>query len=40
MEDNQDISTKIFNNPEFGDAVRAWMLQKIYDRFTEESQAS
>lgn len=40
MEDNQDIFTKIIDNPEFGDAVKAWMLQKVYDRFTEESQPS
>lgn len=39
MEDNQDIFTKIIDDPEFGDAVKAWMLKKVYDRLTEESQA-
>lgn len=36
MEDNQDIFTKIIDNSEFGDAVKAWMLQKVYDRLTAE----
>ncbi len=40
MEDNQDIFTKIINNPEFGDAVKDWMLNKVYDRLTEEAQVS
>ncbi|PZO22080.1 MAG: restriction endonuclease subunit R [Leptolyngbya foveolarum] len=35
MEDNQDIFTKIIDNSEFGDAVKAWMLQKVYDRLNE-----
>lgn len=34
MEDNQDIFTKVIDNSEFGDAVREWMLQKVYDRLT------
>lgn len=34
MDNNQDIFTKIIDNPEFGDAVKAWMLQKVYDRLT------
>jgi type I restriction enzyme R subunit len=37
MEDNQDIFTKIIDNQEFGDAVRAWMLRKVYTRLTEET---
>ena len=36
MEDNQDIFTKIIDDPEFGDAVRAWMLKKVYDRLAEK----
>jgi type I restriction enzyme R subunit len=40
MEDNQDIFTKIIDDPEFGNAVKAWMLKKVYDRLTEQSQAS
>jgi type I restriction enzyme, R subunit len=36
MEDNQDISIKIFDDREFGDAVRDWMLKKVYDRLTEK----
>jgi type I site-specific restriction-modification system R (restriction) subunit len=40
MEDNQDISIKIFDDREFGDAVRDWMLKKVYDRLTEEPQSS
>lgn len=39
MEDNQDIFTKIIDEPEFGNAVKAWMLQKVYDRLTEEPSA-
>lgn len=40
MEDNQDIFTKIIDDVEFGDAVKAWMLKKVYDRLTEGPQAS
>jgi len=40
MEDNQDIFTKIIDDPEFGDVVKAWMLKKVYDRLTETPQAS
>jgi type I restriction enzyme R subunit len=40
MEDNQDIFTKIIDDPEFGDAVKDWMLKKVYDRLTETPQAS
>lgn len=40
MEDNQDIFTKIIDNPDFGDVVRDWMLKKVYNRLTEETQAS
>jgi type I restriction enzyme R subunit len=40
MEDNQDIFTKIIDDPEFGDAVKAWMLKKVYDRLTGEPPAS
>jgi type I restriction enzyme, R subunit len=40
MEDNQDISIKIFDDREFGDAIRDWMLKKVYDRLTEEPQSS
>ncbi len=40
MEDNQDIFTKIIDDPEFGDAVKAWMLKKVYDRLKEKPQAS
>lgn len=40
MEDNQDIFTKIIDDPEFGNAVKAWMLKKVYDRLTETPQAS
>jgi type I restriction enzyme, R subunit len=36
MEDNQDISIKIFDDREFGDAIRDWMLKKVYDRLTAE----
>jgi hypothetical protein len=40
MEDNQDISIKIFDDREFGDAIGDWMLKKVYDRLTEEPQSS
>ena len=40
MEDNQDIFTKIIDNPEFGDAVKDWMLKRVYNRLTEKTQAS
>lgn len=39
MEDNQDIFTKIIDDSEFGDVVKAWMLKKVYDRLTAEPQA-
>lgn len=38
MEDNQDIFTKIIDDPEFGDAVKAWMLKKVYDRLKSNPQ--
>lgn len=40
MEDNQDIFTKIIDDLEFGDAVRDWMLKRVYNRLTYETQAS
>jgi type I restriction enzyme, R subunit len=40
MEDNQDIFIKIIDDPEFGDAVKEWMLRRVYSRLTEELQAS
>lgn len=36
MEDNQDIFTKIIDDSEFGDAVKAWMLKKVYDRLSSD----
>jgi hypothetical protein len=39
MEDNQDITIKIFDDREFSDAIRDWMLKKIYDRLTNDPQA-
>jgi type I restriction enzyme, R subunit len=36
MEDNQEISVKIFDDQEFGDAIRNWMLKKVCDRVTQE----
>nr|AFM92598.1 type III restriction protein res subunit [Acaryochloris sp. HICR111A] len=39
MEDNQDIFTKIIDDSEFGDAVKNWMLEKVYDRLTQETPA-
>ncbi|MFN4832308.1 MAG: type I restriction endonuclease subunit R [Pseudanabaena sp.] len=32
MDNNQDIFTKIIDDPEFGDAVKDWMLKKVYNR--------
>jgi type I restriction enzyme R subunit len=32
MEDNQGIFEKILDNKEFGDVVRKWMLNKVYER--------
>jgi type I restriction enzyme R subunit len=32
MEDNQDIFTKIIDDQDFGEAVKEWMLRKVYDR--------
>jgi type I restriction enzyme R subunit len=32
MEDNQNIFEKILNDQEFGEAVRKWMLTKVYER--------
>jgi type I restriction enzyme, R subunit len=40
MEDNQDIFTKIIDDSEFGDAVRDWMLKKVYKRLTVEIKTS
>jgi type I restriction enzyme, R subunit len=40
MEDNQDISIEIFDDREFGDAIRDWMLKKVYDRLTDETQTA
>ena len=39
MEDNQDIFTKILDDPDFGNAVRDWMLKRVYNRLTEEISA-
>jgi type I restriction enzyme, R subunit len=36
MEDNQDIFTKVIDDPAFGDAVRDWMLKKVYNRLAEK----
>jgi type I restriction enzyme R subunit len=33
MEDNQELFTKIIDNPELGEVVKNWMLKKIYERF-------
>jgi type I restriction enzyme, R subunit len=40
MEDNQDIFIKIMNDQEFSNAVKEWMLKKVYNRLTEELKAS
>jgi type I restriction enzyme R subunit len=32
MEDNHEIFEKILNNKDFGDVVRKWMLNKVYER--------
>jgi type I restriction enzyme R subunit len=32
MDNNQDIFTKIIDDLEFGDAVKDWMLKKVYNR--------
>lgn len=37
MEDNQDIFTKIIDDPDFGQVVRDWMLKKVYNRLTQDS---
>ena len=36
MDLNQEIFTKILDDPEFGDTVRAWMLKKVYQRLNQE----
>ncbi|OKH52151.1 restriction endonuclease subunit R [Calothrix sp. HK-06] len=35
MDLNQDIFTKILDDKEFGDAVKDWMLSKVYNRLTQ-----
>ncbi|MDJ0736190.1 MAG: type I restriction endonuclease [Nostocaceae cyanobacterium] len=35
MELNQDIFTKIIDDREFGDAVKDWVLRKVYNRLTQ-----
>jgi type I restriction enzyme, R subunit len=37
MDLNQDIFTKIIDDKEFGEAVRNWMLRKVYNRLTQEA---
>jgi type I restriction enzyme R subunit len=32
MEDNQGIFEKILDDKEFGEVVRKWMLNKVYER--------
>ena len=32
MEDNQNIFEKILNDQEFGEAVKKWMLNKVYEK--------
>jgi len=36
MDLNQDIFAKIIDDKEFGEAVRNWMLRKVYNRLTQE----
>ncbi len=36
MDQNQEIFTRILDDAEFGDAVREWMLKKVYQRLNEE----
>ena len=40
MEDNQDIFMKIIDDSEFGDAVKNWMLEKVYERLRKEALAT
>lgn len=35
MDLNQDIFTKVIDDKEFGEAVKDWMLRKVYDRLTQ-----
>ena len=35
MDQNQEIFAKILDDAEFGDAVREWMLRKVYQRLNE-----
>lgn len=37
MENNQDIFNRIFEDKEFGDLVKKWMLKKVYERIRAES---
>jgi type I restriction enzyme R subunit len=37
MDFNQDIFTKIIDDKEFSEAVRNWMLRKVYNRLTQEA---
>ncbi len=36
MDLNQDIFAKVIDDKDFGDAVRDWMLEKVYDRLTQK----
>ncbi|WP_017324902.1 hypothetical protein [Synechococcus sp. PCC 7336] len=35
-----NLIAKIIDDPEFGDVVRDWMLQKVYKRLTEATPVS
>ena len=36
MDLNQEIFARILDDTEFGDTVREWMLQKVYQRLNED----